>query len=208
MVNPAPGQEIAVFTGPDTALAETTSGTSVNFGQTPVDTAVTWPVTVFNDGTATLQLNEASLLPGSSEDLSVDPISGFPGGVLIEPGATAKVIVRGFFADTATGPKSGTLRLASNDADEAAFDVPFTLTAVRVPAPAGLTITREFGQAVLRYPHLQFSIYRVDRSTDLQTWSQIGFMDTEFDFPSSTQTKIFRDFNPPFGKAFYRVVVD
>ena len=208
MVNPAPAQEIVVFTGPDTALAETTSGASVDFGQAPVETAMTWPITVFNDGTAPLELSEASLLPGASEGLSVDPISGFPGGVSIGPGATAKVTLRGFFAETATGPKSGTLRLASNDADEAVFDVPFTVTAVRVPAPGGLTITREFGQAVLRYPHLQFFIYRVDRSTDLQTWSQVGFMDTEFDFPSSTQMKIFRDFNPPPGKAFYRVVVD
>jgi hypothetical protein len=208
MGNPAPGQEIAVFTGPDTALAETISGASLNFGQTPVETDATWPVTVFNDGTTALQLSEASLLPGASEGLSVDPISGFPGGVSIDPGATAKVIVRGFFAETAAGAKSGTLRLASNDADEAVFDLPFTLTAVRVPAPAGLTISREFGQAVLRYPHLQFFVYRVDRSTDLQTWSQIGFMDTEFDFPSGTQMKIFRDFTPPPGKAFYRVTVD
>jgi hypothetical protein len=208
LANSAPAQEIAVFTGPDTALTETTSGTSVDFGETPVETATTWPVTVFNDGTATLQLSEASLLPGASDGLSVDPLSGFPGGVSIDPGATARVIVRGYFAETAGGAKSGTLRLTSNDADEAVFDVPFTVTAVRVPAPAGLTIRREFGQAVLRYPHLQFFIYRVDRSTDLQAWSQIGYMDTEFDPASATQMKVFRDFNPPPGKAFYRVVVD
>ena len=206
--NPAPAQEIAVFTGPDTALTETTSGTSVNLGQTPVETATSWPVTVFNDGTTILQLSGASLLAGASEGLSVDAISVFPGGVPIEPGATAKVIVRGQFSDTDAGVKTATLRLTSDDTDEAVFDVPFAVTAVRVPAPGGLTISREFGQVVLRYPHLQFFNYRVDRSPDLQTWLQIGQMDTEFDFPSNTQMKIFRDFNPPPGKAFYRVVVD
>jgi hypothetical protein len=204
--NSSPAQEIAVFTGADTSLVETTHGTPVNYGEVATGPSAAWPITIFNDGTATLQVSSATFLPGSNPDLSVDPISIFPGDLSIAPGETAKVIVRTQFNDA--GVKSGTLRLASNDVDEANFDIPLSFTAVIPPAPLGLRITKEFGSIVLRYPHTQFSLYRVDISPDLQNWSYIGNMQTESDPVTFEQIRVFRDFNPPPGKAFYRVVVE
>lgn len=204
--NSSPAQEIAVFTGADTSLSETTNGATVSHGDVPVGVNKTWPITIFNDGSATLQVSSAALLPGASTDISVDPISGLPGNLMIAPGETAKVIVRTQFFDT--GAKAGTLRIVSNDSDEANFDIPLSFTAIIPPAPPGLRITKEFGMVILRYPHLQFSSYRVDVSPDLKNWSYAGNMQTETEPDTFEQIKIFRDFNPPPGKAFYRLVVD
>jgi hypothetical protein len=203
--NPALAQEISVFTGPDSALTETFSGAAVNFGTLPAETNRTWDVTIYNEGASPLQVSSATLLAGSDINLSVDPLPGLNGFLVINPGATAKVTLRGQF--TQTGPKTGTLRIASNDANEANFDVPFTITATRNVAPPGLSIRRENGEVVLRYPQLQYSSYRVERSTNLQQWFELGFMQQEFDPGSGTVVQAYRDFNPPQGKAFYRVEV-
>jgi hypothetical protein len=205
--NSSPAQEIAVFTGPETALQETQSGAPVSFGDAYLNESQAWPVTIFNDGTATLEVTGATLLAGASTGLTVDPIgSPLPGSLFISPGETAQVILRTQFIGG--GPKSGTLRLASNDASEPNFDLPVTFQAVLRPAPLGLTITLQNGQAVLRYPHLQFFNYSVQRSTNLTNWITIGSMQTEFDPNTSTNIKVFRDFSPPPGKAFYKVTVD
>lgn len=203
--NPSPAQEISVFTGPDTALAETLTGVTVSLGSVPADTNGSWPVTIYNDGSAPLQVSSATLLAGSDINLSVDGLSPFGGGTTIDPGATAKATLHGQFSQT--GTKTGTLRIASDDANEANFDLPFTITVVRNVAPRGLSISRENGEVVLRYPQNQFSSYRVERSTDLQQWLQLGFMQQDFDPGSGTLVQTYRDFNPPIGKAFYRVVV-
>jgi hypothetical protein len=203
--NSSPAQEISVFTGPDTALQETQSGAPVNFGDAYLNESQAWPVTIFNDGTAPLEVTGATLLANASIGLTVDPIGGV-GSLSIAPGETAQVILRTqFFGE---GPKSGTLRLASNDASEPNFDLPVSFQAIARPAPLGLTITLENGQAVLRYPHLQFFNYSVQRSTNLTHWITIGSMQTEFDANTSTQIKVFRDFAPPPGKAFYKVTLD
>ncbi|WP_035609797.1 hypothetical protein [Haloferula sp. BvORR071] len=203
--NPALAQEISVFTGPDNALTETLTGVTVSLGNVPAETNGSWDVTIYNDGASPLQVSSATLLAGSDINLSVDPLPGLNGFLVIDPGATAKVTLRGQF--TQTGTKTGTLRIASNDANEANFDVPFTITVVRKVAPPGLTISRENGQVVLRYPQNQFGSYRVERSTDMQQWFTLGFMQQEFDLSSGTTVQTYRDFNPPLGKAFYRVVV-
>jgi hypothetical protein len=162
-------------------------------------------VTIYNDGSAPLQVSSATLLAGSDINLSVDGLSPFGGGTTIDPGATAKVTLHGQFSQT--GTKTGTLRIASNDANEADFDVPFSITVVRNVAPRGLTISRENGGVVLRYPQNQLGSYSVERSNDLQQWLQLGFMQQEFDPGSGTVVQTYRDFDPPIGKAFYRVVV-
>ncbi len=205
--NSSPDQELSVFSGPETAMQETQSGSPVNLGEAYLNEFQTWPVTVFNDGTAMLEITGGSLLAGASPGLSVDPF-GFPlpGSLSIAPGETAQITLRTQF--TASGPKSGTLRLISNDASEPNFDVPVNFQAIPRPAPLGLTITRVNGMVVLRYPHLQFFNYSVERSTNLTGWITIGSMQTEFDAGTATQIKIFRDFLPPDGKAFYKVTVD
>ncbi|MCW1913407.1 hypothetical protein OJ996_07475 [Luteolibacter sp. GHJ8] len=200
-------QEIAVYTGEDTALVETLNGAPLNFGDVPVSTNKSWPITIYNDGLTDLEVTAASLLPGASSDISVDPIQTFPfGSLIIAPGATAKITVRTNFSTT--GNKTATLRLESNDADEPNFDIPLSFRSYEPPAPGGLTITRENGIPVLRYPHLQFFNYQVEVSTDLNQWNHAGFMQMEFDPNSGAQVRIFRDFNAPFGKSFYRVKVN
>ena len=203
--NSSPAQEIAVFTGPGDALQETLSGAPVNFGTAYLNENQTWPVTIFNDGTAMLEVTAAELLAGASDGLAVDPIGILP-GLTLSPGESAQVMVRTFFSST--GAKSGTLRLTNNDTNEGSFDVPLSFNVIQRPAPLGLTITREAGIPVLRYPHLQFFQYQVERSTNLSDWLPIGNMQTEFDIPTTTQMKVFRDSTPPSGKAFYRVIVN
>lgn len=204
--NSSSGPELSVFTGPEKNLSETQSGATVSFGEVYPNEQGAWPVTIYNDGASQLQILDASLLNDASQGLSVDPIGGLPGmGPFIEPGQTAQVMLRTNFPTL--GAKTGTLRLTSNDPDEGSFDIPVTFQVVTKPVPPGFTIRRIGGMSILRYPHLQYSLYSIDRSTDLSGWQPIGSMQLEYDPESDSNVRIFRDFDATGEKVFYRLTV-
>ncbi|QJE94490.1 hypothetical protein [Luteolibacter luteus] len=204
--NSSSGPEISVFTGPEKELREIQSGAPLSFGEVYPNEQGAWPLTIYNDGASQLQILDASLQNDASQGLSVDPVGNFPStNLFIEPGQTAQVMLRTNFPTL--GLKSGTLRLTSTDPDEVAFDVPVSFQVVTKPLPPGLTIRRVAGISILRYPHLQFMDYQVERSADLSTWQPIGSMQLEWDAETFTNIRIFRDFNAPSDKVFYRVNV-
>lgn len=205
--NSASGPDIAVYTGPEKNLQIIQNGVTQNFGEVFPNEQGAWPVTLYNDGATQLQILDASLMNDASQGISVDNISPFPGmSLFIEPGQTAQVMLRTNFGTL--GAKSATLRLTSNDPEEGTFNIPVTFQVVVKPLPLGLTIRRVGGITILRYPHMQFISYQVERSTDLAFWQPIGSMQVEWDAETSSNTRIFRDFSSPDTKVFYRVNVD
>lgn len=78
-------------------------------------------VTIFNIGGADLQAHSVSVVAGST-DFSVLPNPSQP--FIVKPGAHIDVTVR--FDPASPGLKAGTLRIQSNDADQAMLDFPMT----------------------------------------------------------------------------------
>ena len=205
--NSSTAQDIAVFTGPEIDLREIQNGATVAYGEVYPNEMGSWPVTILNDGATRLELLDAYLLPEASPGLSIDPVGGLPGaGLFIEPGQTAQVMLRTNFA--ALGAMGGTLRLTTDDPDEPVFAIAVSFQVVVKPVPPGLTIRRNGGISILRYPHLQFSSYVIERSTDLGSWQPVGNMQLEFDPETSSSVRIFRDFSAPQDRVFYRLTVE
>lgn len=205
IAGPAPAQKIKVYTGTDPDLREAPANVTRDFGTIPLLESRSWPVTIFNAGASVLEVTGASLLPGVSEGLSVDPIITIFGNTLfIPPGETAVVTLRTQF--NTTGTKSGTLRLVNNDPDEPSYDLPLAFQSL---VPPGLRLTRQAGVVVLRYPRYpQFFLLGIERSTDLAGWFPLGYMQQESDVETGGTVMVFRDQNPPPGAAFYRMKVN
>lgn len=205
--NSTPDPEISAFVGNSTALREIQSGTPVHLGDAYLNQNQTWSVTIANEGgNQPLTLNQPVIRPGATPGLFANQLLF----ASIAPGESQKITFRTQF--TSLGPASGTLRVTSNDPDEDTFDIPVTFNVIYRPALPGLTVAREGSQIVLRYPHTQFFLYQIRRSTDLSThpstWPVVGYMDTEYHLPTSSQIRVYRDIAPPAGKAFYVLFVD
>ena len=205
-----PTQEIMLFTGSSGSLREAPASQLLNLGDAWLNESQSWKFTVFNGGGSQLQLTGANLAPGSDFEMNVDPIGGiFGNSLLIEPGEVAYVTVRTQF--TSAGTKNGTLRILSNDADEATYSLPLRFNATPRPAPLGLKIRRENGVVVLTYPPYQFFSFQVERSTSLNgvnAWEPQGFMSAEFDVATQSNVMVWRDYSPPGPRAYYRVRLD
>ena len=111
------GSEVAVFAGDD----ELTAGTgTIDFGTTPLGTAVTQTVTVRNIGVRPMRVNDSSLaaslarLPGFSLAASF-------GTTLIEPGGSTTFEVQ--FDATVPGTHAGDLSFQADDIDESLFTI-------------------------------------------------------------------------------------
>ncbi|MCF7732533.1 MAG: hypothetical protein K9N23_12650, partial [Akkermansiaceae bacterium] len=203
---PAPAQEIEVYTGTDPNLTEAPANVTRQLGEAWLHQQQAWPVTVFNDGAATLQVTAAELLPGAGDGITVNPIGGIFGQLSVFPGETAVITVRTDFETP--GLRACTLRISSNDSDEATYDLPLAFDPRPQPAPPGFRVQREGGAVVLRYPQQPgFFTYQVQRSLLLDGWEDLGFLQAEFDPESNGILMVFRDQNPPPGRAFYRLKI-
>ncbi len=78
-------------------------------------------VSIFNIGGADLLVSSVAVIAGGA-DFSVLPNPTQP--FIIQPGGHIDLQVR--FAPTSPGPKAGTLRIVSNDADQGTLDLPMT----------------------------------------------------------------------------------
>jgi hypothetical protein len=205
ITGPAPAQKIEVYTGADPQLLQAPANVTRDLGAIPLLEARSWLVTVFNSGAFFLEVTGASLLPGASEGMSVDPIGTvFDNKLLIPPGETTTVTLRTQF--NTIGTKGGTLRLVNNDPDEPNYDLPL---AFQSQVPPGLRLTPEAGVMVLRYPHYpQFFFLEIERSTNLGGWLSLGYMQPETDLETGGTIMVFRGQNPPAGAAFYRMRVN
>jgi hypothetical protein len=117
--------EIAVEQPTGTSLAD--NGPATDFGKTiSGGEGVVRTFTIKNLGTGAL--TDIVVFGDSSEF-----VVGTQPAVSLAPGAQTTFTVR--FQPTAVGTRSGTLRIASNDADENPFDLPVTGTGLTPPSP-------------------------------------------------------------------------
>ena len=125
-------------TAPEVAVALT----PIHYGETLVGTANSRTLTIENVGSADLHAT-ASLAGGEAGEFAI-PAAPFT----VAPGATHTIEVR--FVPTSGGSKTTTLRLTSNDADEATIDVSVNgigmMPADIDPAP----MAHDFGEVLLR----------------------------------------------------------
>lgn len=198
-------QEIAVYSGSGPNLREAPAGQPLHLGEAWINQAQEWNFTIHNEGNTTLQLNMAELTPGADAGITVDPLGIF-GSSQIQPGEVGYITVRTTFASE--GNKTGTLRISSNDSDEAVYRIPMNFKAIPRPAPEGLKIRLKNGAAIITYPRFQFFSFQVERSSSLNAWQPLGSMTAEFDPTLQTFVMVLRDFSPPPGKAYYRVKVN
>jgi hypothetical protein len=97
-----------------------------------------------NIGSADLQVTTTSLVGADAGEFAVT--SG-GGAFTLVPGATHNVDVR--FAPTSVGPKTAALRLASNDENEATFDVSLSGTGINPPDIASTPGTHNYGDVLI-----------------------------------------------------------
>jgi len=86
---------------------------ALDFGDVQVGNSASLSTTISNVGTADLQVTDISLASGSSSDFSISAAPGTP--ATIGPGGNATVEIT--YTPSGTGSDTGTLQIASNDAD-------------------------------------------------------------------------------------------
>jgi hypothetical protein len=124
---PVPTPEISVLIASvDRASNYTHSFTSVQEGLSGTDVTVT----IQNQGTATLDVSNISLVSGDSSQFSITPGS-LPRS--ISAGGSTTFTMR--FNPSSTGTKTAALNILSNDADESTFVLNLSGNATAAPAP-------------------------------------------------------------------------
>jgi hypothetical protein len=197
--------DIEVYLGEDPHLRPAPAGVPQALGQVWIGPTQQWRITLHNAGSSTLRVTGAEFLPGASPGLGIEPFGfGGLGTLSISPGEVGTITVTSQF--DSTGVRSGTLRFTSNDPDEEDYDLSLTFDPRLKPAPPGFRITREGQEVVLRYPQ-QIGVlgYEVERCTTIPNWESIGYLALEFDPATMTSHMMFRDTEPPPGRAFYRL---
>ena len=111
-------------TAPEINVAPTTH----NYGVIWVGANASRTFTISNIGSADLQVTATSLVGADAGEFGIT-LGG--GAFTLVPGATHNLDVR--FAPTSTGPKVATLRLDTNDQDEAIVDVALSGTGIMPP---------------------------------------------------------------------------
>jgi hypothetical protein len=106
----------------------TVTPASHDFGSVLVGTTVSHSIEIRNDGTANLHVSSIALPEGGDF-----VIASGSGAVTLAPGQTHTVEV--IFAPTALGPRTDSLRIESDDDDEATLDVALAGTGVSAPTP-------------------------------------------------------------------------
>ncbi len=125
--------DIAVEQPEGTNLTDGVS--SIDYGSTVPGTTVTRTFTIKNTGTATLSLSGVLIDGTNADEFSIGSLSG--SGVL--PGGAATFDVT--FTPSSVGPRTATIHVISDDADENPFDIALTgaglLQEIAVEQPAG-----------------------------------------------------------------------
>ncbi len=100
--------------------------------------------TVRNIGSADLQVTTSSLVGGDAGEFG---ITSGGGAFTLTPGSTHNIDVR--FVPTSVGPKAAALRLASNDDNEATFDVSLSGSGITPPDVASTPGSHNFGDVLI-----------------------------------------------------------
>jgi hypothetical protein len=100
-----------------------------------------------NVGSAELQVTTSSVTGGEAAEFAV--VHG-AAPVLVAPGATHNLDVR--FAPAAEGPRTATVRLTSNDQDEASVDLAIAGSGIRPPDVDVTPLQHDYGEVVISMP--------------------------------------------------------
>ena len=147
---------------PDIAV----SPTSYDYGSTGINTSENQTFEVSNEGAAALSVSSTSLVGTHASEFSI--VSG-GGAYSLEPGATRSVTIR--FTPLATGAKTATLRIASNDPDEATTDVALSGEGIEVPDISLSPTTKNFGNVTVGETASQSFTISNSGTTDLNVTS-------------------------------------
>ena len=127
--------EIAVEAPP--GVNQNDGSSAVNIGDTQVGVPVTLPISVRNTGTSLLTISAITVDGANSAEFSVGSLSSIAGG------ASANLTVT--FTPAALGSRRAALHIASDDADEASFDM--DLVGIGAVAAGPLKLARDINQA-------------------------------------------------------------
>jgi sugar lactone lactonase YvrE len=122
------------------ASTELTSGGSIAYGMVVMGTSVPKYFTIRNTGTETLTLSSVAVTGGNQADFPVDTsgmLTSIPAG-----GSTSFSVS---FTPAAAGSRTTTLRVQSNDSDEANFDLSLSGTGNSLPVFTGYSASTSFG---------------------------------------------------------------
>jgi hypothetical protein len=163
---------------PDIDVAPVTQ----NYGDVLVGTAASRTLAVRNLGDIELRVTAASLVGSEVGEFAITQ-GGAP--FVVAPGATHNVDVR--FSPTSGGPKTATLRLASDDSDESAIDVTLSGTATTAPEVDVVLTPIQYGETLVGASSSRALAVRNAGSADLHaTASLVGAQAGEFSVLQTT----------------------
>jgi hypothetical protein len=159
-------------TAPDVEVLPALQG----YGDVLVSTTASRTVAIRNVGSANLHVTTTSLVGGVPGEFAITS-GGAP--FTIAPGATHNLEVR--FAPTSGGPKTTTLRVTSDDADEGTVDVALTGNATTAPEIDLSPTSHEYGEVLVGTVASWTFLIRNLGSADLQvTVSLVGSEASQF----------------------------
>jgi hypothetical protein len=163
---------------PDIDVAPVTQ----NYGDVLVGTAASRTLAVRNLGDIELRVTAASLVGSEVGEFAITQ-GGAP--FVVAPGATHNVDVR--FSPTSGGPRTATLRLASDDSDESAVDVTLSGTATTAPEADVVLTPIHYGETLVGVSSSRALAVRNAGSADLHvTPSLVGAQAGEFSVLQTT----------------------
>jgi hypothetical protein len=161
-----------------------TTAPEIDMVLTPQTYGVVWvgafasrTFTVKNVGSADLQLTSLTLVDGAATDFTITPPSA---PLRVAPGATHILEVR--FVPTTAGAKATTLRVTSDDANEATIDVALNGSAILPPDIDLVPASSDYGDVLLGTAVSRTFVIRNPGGADLQVTGLglVGTNATEF----------------------------